>query len=445
MSRRQGRPVTIAQGIAEHSHMAESAGAKNLDRLFDEVEWAGLKLAIKGRLVALFLVGGLMIATRDADRAFEFIAAIALFTVLGLIHYQIIGGRFDRAWTKYLFLTIDILALSAVVALAPATTEVDLPKTFTYRFDVFPFYFIILGIAAFSFSPGLLVWAYIWISNQMPGILQWTDVPANATREQYMAIVLNENFAPAGSRAQEATIYLVVAILIAIVMYRARRTVRRQLEAEQDKATVAQLFGRFVPQSIADAMIKDRGLLDPVESEATAMFVDIAGFTNLTENKGPGATVGILNAYFDEATAIIGAHGGVVTQFQGDAVLAIFNVPTPDPDHVRHAFNAARALLDLVRDRHFGGERLGIRIGLATGPVVAGNVGGGGRQSYTVYGDTVNLAARLEVLNKEHGTPILIAGTTADRLNGAALRPIGETRIRGLSDPVPLYTLADAG
>jgi adenylate cyclase len=393
--------------------------------------------------------------TRGADRATDIVLTVLVLAALGIFHHAVIGSAWDRRWVKYVFLGIDILLLSLAIALLPPEPAVELPQIFMFRFDVFPYYFIVLGVAAFSFSPGLVLWsgvlgaagwlaAFAWVRSRMAAPLEWGSIPGNPTREQFLAVFLNENFAASGSRAQEAIVYVVVAILIAIVTYRARQTVRRQLEAERDMASVSQMFGRFVPRAIAESMIKDKGALDPVERHATVLFTDIAGFTRLTESRGPRATVDILNAYFDAATEIIGRYNGVVTQFQGDAILAIFNVPYEDEAHAQNAFRAATDLLETVRHRTFAGERLDIRIGLNTGPLIAGNVGGGGRQSYTVHGDTVNLAARLEALNKEYGTSLLVSQTTAASLAGANLRDIGEIRIRGLSEPVGIYAPATA-
>jgi class 3 adenylate cyclase len=188
-------------------------------------------------------------------------------------------------------------------------------------------------------------------------------------------------------------------------------------------------------------MIKDKGALDPVERQASILFADLAGFTKLTEAKGPRAIVDILNAYFDAATEIIRRHNGVVTQFQGDAILAIFNVPFEDPDHAQRAFDAALELLDTVENRTFAGEKLAIRVGVNSGPLIAGNVGGGGRQSYTVHGDAVNLAARFEALNKDPGTSLLVSESTAAMVSIGDLRRIGETEIRGLSQPIGIYAL----
>jgi class 3 adenylate cyclase len=215
----------------------------------------------------------------------------------------------------------------------------------------------------------------------------------------------------------------------------------RQLEAERDRATLSGLFGRFVPRAIVNAMIAGRGALAPIEREATVLFADIAGFTEMTERAGAARSVEILNAYFDEVTRIIGAHNGVVTQFQGDAVLATFNVPVEDAAHARNAFAAARAILACVAGCEFAGERIRVRIGINTGRLVAGNVGGGGRQSYTVHGDAVNVAARLEALCKELGTPLLLSAATAQALPDANLAAVGDIAVRGLAEPVSVFSI----
>ena len=431
--------------------MSDKPMHTDAEKMFEAAEQAGLKLAIKGRLAALLIMGSLLAFSRGADRAPDFIMATLLFAALGVFHYVLIGTKFDRWWVKYAFLTVDILLLSTAIAVMPATPEAPLPQAMIFRFGIFPFYFIILGVAAFSFSPGLVLWAgamgsagwfsaFYWIYSRMPNPLSWNDIPPNPTAQQFLDVFLNPNFASGGSRAQEAIIYLVVAILIAIVMHRARQTVKRQFEAERETTAISQLFGRYVPSAVADTMIKSKGALKPTERVATVLFSDLAGFTNLMEAKGPKAIVSTLNAFFDDASKIIGSHNGVITQFQGDGILATFNVPMEDAAHAKNAFAAANDLVALVRDKTFEGENLNIRVGISTGPLVAGSVGGGGRESYTVYGDPVNLAARLESLNKEHGTSVLVSQSTADLLEGSDLQNMGDINIRGLSAPVGVYS-----
>ena len=134
----------------------------------------------------------------------------------------------------------------------------------------------------------------------------------------------------------------------------------------------------------------------------------------------------------------------MVTQFQGDAILATFNVPVPDPNHAANALRAALDMQSAARRREFAGRRIGSRIGINTGRLVAGAVGAKGRLSYTVHGDAVNLAARLEALNKALGTRILVSAATAARVEGFDLEPKGEVDVRGQSGRVAVYGLADA-
>ncbi len=422
------------------------------EQMFYAAEQAGLKLAIKGRIVAVVLVTTLMAITRDAERAPDIILGGSLFVALGVLHFAIIGSAFDRSWVKYVFITIDILLLSAAVAFVPAEPLSGVPQVMIFRFQVFPYYFLILAVAAFSFSPGLVFWsgiaggagwfaAFLYVRSGMERTLEWTDMPAQPTAEQFLAIFMNIDFVGTGTRLQEASVFILVATLIAIVMYRARSVVRRQLEAERGVEAISQLFGRFVPKSVADTMIQHEGALAPVEREATVLIADVAGFTAMTETKGAQAIVDTFNAYFEAASEVIGTHNGVVTQFIGDAVLATFNVPALDPDHRQHGVNAAVDLLQLVQTTTFAGETLKIRVGVSTGPVIAGNVGGGGRSTYTVYGEAVNLASRLEALNKEQGTSILVSGTTADGVAEGKLKKVGQAEVRGVSSSVEIFSV----
>ena len=424
--------------------------------MFQRAEQSGLRLAIIGRIGALVLMGIWLIGTRADDpmRALGYVLALSVFAALGLVHYALIGTRFDKRWLKYVFITLDIAIVSALVATQPLYPSAgDMPPVMIFRAPVFPFYFVILGLAAFSFSPALVMWtgiagamgwlaAYFRAASGLEGVRNWNEIPANPTAEQVLAVVLDPRFGGLGGRIQEAVVLAVVAFLIAVVMWRARITLKRQLEAERDRATLSGIFGRFVPQAIINAMVAGRGTLAPVEREDTVLFADIAGFTEMTERAGAARTVEILNAFFDEVTRIIGAHNGIVTQFQGDAVLATFNVPVEDPDHAHNAFLAAEEILACAACRDYAGERVRVRIGLNTGRLVAGNVGGGGRQSYTVHGDTVNLAARLEALCKEHGAPLLVSEATARALPVDHLVAVGTITVRGLSDPVAVYSIA---
>jgi adenylate cyclase len=135
-------------------------------------------------------------------------------------------------------------------------------------------------------------------------------------------------------------------------------------------------------------------------------------------------------------------HGGVVNQFQGDAMLVTFNVPVEDPLHADNAVRTAASIQAVVAEKVFAGITLRTRIGINTGELIAGNVGAGSRYNYTVHGDVVNSAARLEQLNKEYGTNCIISESTRALLqNEYPIEPIGEVPIRGKRESLRIFRL----
>ena len=224
----------------------------------------------------------------------------------------------------------------------------------------------------------------------------------------------------------------------------ANRSFNRMVAGLKESVLVRETLGRFVPTDVARTLLTEGGELSPRQSEATVLFCDLEGFTALTETLGPDGIVELLNEYFEVMVGILERYRGVVTQFQGDAILATFNVPVPDPAHAANALRAAIEMQCAAKRRTFAGQRVANRVGINTGRVVAGAVGAKGRLSYTVHGDAVNLAARLEALNKELGTRILVSEATAAQVEGFDLRPMGEVRVRGQTAPVAVYALGGA-
>jgi len=210
----------------------------------------------------------------------------------------------------------------------------------------------------------------------------------------------------------------------------------------RERKLIRQTLGRFVPEKIASSLLSGGGDIPVQQTEATILFCDIEGFTRMTETLGPVRIVTVLNAYFSDMVEILERHGGVVTQFQGDAILATFNVPLADPDHASKALIAACEMLDAVAGNRYDGEAVNIRVGINTGTVVAGAIGARGRLNYTVHGDAVNRAARLEALNKEYGSRLMVSDSTAARIQHSGLVKIGETMVRGQSESIDLFSMA---
>jgi class 3 adenylate cyclase len=213
------------------------------------------------------------------------------------------------------------------------------------------------------------------------------------------------------------------------------------VEGLKERNLVRGLLGKYIPEDVAKNLIKDRGAIAPVVTEATVMFTDIGGFTTIAEALAPERTVAMLNEYFTVLASILEDHGGVIAQFQGDGLLAMFNVPIADSDHAAQAIRSALAIQEALRERLFAGRALSCRIGLATGEVMAGSVGARDRLTFTVYGDTVNLASRLEQMNKRFGTRILMHRRTAELAGDLPLESMGDVHVRGRAGPVTVFTV----
>ena len=183
--------------------------------------------------------------------------------------------------------------------------------------------------------------------------------------------------------------------------------------------------------------------------EITALFTDIEGFTQTTRDIGPEQLVSVLDGYFDGVTRIVAEHGGMVDKLVGDAVHAFFNAPLDLPDHPRRAVACAVAILAWTESYRAQGLAATIRLGrtrqgIETGVAIVGDVGFGAKLDYTAHGDAVNMAARLEALNKELGSSICIGPAAARRCGPSLVRPLGHVELRGLGEVEVFTTLSPA-
>lgn len=218
------------------------------------------------------------------------------------------------------------------------------------------------------------------------------------------------------------------------------------IEGLQEREKIRETFGRYVDESVAATILRRQGegALAGETGEATILFTDIAGFTTIAEYLQPHELVSALNDYLETVLEPIRKHGGVVNTFIGDGLFASFNMPLACDDHAAAATRAAIDIQRAVGGRTFGdiGVAFATRIGISTGSVVGGSVGAGQRMSFTLLGDTVNLAARLEQLNKEHGTRILVSQSTRDACGERfAFQPLGSVSVRGRSEQINVFSL----
>jgi adenylate cyclase len=208
-------------------------------------------------------------------------------------------------------------------------------------------------------------------------------------------------------------------------------------------------FKKYVPAEVVTRLLDSRkeAVIEGEKRELTIFFSDIADFTSISERLSPEALVARLGTYFEEVTGIIIQGSGTVDKFIGDAVMAFWGAPTPLAGHAELACQAALAAQESIArlNRRWldeGGQPFRTRMGIHTGEAIVGNVGFEGRMNYTAIGDSVNLASRLEGLNKVYGTRILISETTLQAAGPAVLaRAVDLVAVKGKERAIAIFEL----
>ena len=215
------------------------------------------------------------------------------------------------------------------------------------------------------------------------------------------------------------------------------------------KRKFKEAFAKYVSPQVVEEISKnidDLKLDSGDRREISILFSDIRGFTGMSENLAPEEVVRRLNIYFKAMVEVVFELDGTLDKYVGDAIMAFFGAPKDDPDH---AEKACRCALNMKRELTKVNERLEsegippmkIGIGINTGVVVVGNIGSERRMDYTVIGDSVNLASRLESMNKEFGTTIIISEFTHAKAPGFVVKDLGSVRVKGKQETVRIYEL----
>ncbi|MEK7711873.1 MAG: adenylate/guanylate cyclase domain-containing protein [Pseudomonadota bacterium] len=250
-------------------------------------------------------------------------------------------------------------------------------------------------------------------------------------------------------RTQLIWINVVYPALLIALLY-VSSTLVHYFTAEREKRQIKNAFQHYVPVAVVDQILHniDNLGLGGEKRELTVLFSDIRGFTGIAEGLSPEALVQLLNDYLTQMTDKVFQHDGLLDKYIGDAIMAVYGAPIPHPQHARLACRTAVDMMQELRRMQADWKQRGlpgmdIGIGINTGPMVVGNMGSRTRFDYTVIGDAVNLGARIEALNKQYGTHILISEFTYHQVKDEfpQAREIDVTTVRGRNEPVRLYEL----
>ncbi|WP_299673907.1 adenylate/guanylate cyclase domain-containing protein [uncultured Roseobacter sp.] len=420
-------------------------------------EEQGLRLAIACRTVVTgaafaWYVGAPLIFSGFEPRVAA-VVVLLIFTAIGIAHLALIGTRYDRWWMKYAVYAMDSAAICATFALVPISRADDVPQIIAFRAYGIYYLFPIIAISCLSLSWRLVIWtgavcviawwaAFLWVALGMDSVLSWGDIPVNATRADYDEVFLSMDFIGRGNRIEETAMIFFAALSLAVAVYRARAVFFAQVASDVQwrrersiRRRISRLFGTYVPAEIARRLIADDSPMEPQQTVGTALVMDIAGFTPFSAQHAPKTVIALLDRFFADATRAVSEERGVVITYLGDGFLVTFNAPLTIPDPADAALRTASRLLEVARAHDFS-----IRIGIATGDLASGTVGSDDRQTFTVYGSSVNLAARLEALSKRLGEPVLLDEATRAALgNTWATSHVGDHPLSGFAEALPVF------
>jgi adenylate cyclase len=395
------------------------------------------------QFILILLFGGLWLVSQQvnmSDAAFQVVplalAAYFVFTVTRLVLSY-------RVALPHWFLTLSVLMDVALLMLLIWSFHIqyEQPASFYLKAPTIMYVFIFIALRALRFEP-----RYIMITGLAAiagwGVLMGYVMIAEAGNpmitRNYVTYMTSNAILIGAEIDKMVSIFLVTAVLC-IVVIRARRAFFRAV-LEQ---TAAEDLSRFVSKEVAARITSSDRQIQPGDGEsreASIIFTDIEGFSTVSESMSAQELAKTLNEYFGAMGEVIDRFGGVITLFEGDLMLITFNAIQDDPDHALNAVRTAIAIEELARTRTFNGVTLKTRCGINTGEINVGAVGAQDRLVFTVHGDNVNIAARLEQLNKQYGTYIMMGEATHLAVQDAfACKLVCETPVKGRVQPVKVY------
>jgi adenylate cyclase len=373
----------------------------------------------RGHFPLFYIVGGYL-----GFIAFE-------FSVLALVSRQLKLDRDLPGARRYLGAFIETSLPTVVIALH--MSNMGAAQGLGFVGPLLYFVFIILSTLRLDF----------WLST-FTGFVAAIELLAIGLFHPAAQSSLGEPMLGPGFLIPRSLIVLACGVIAGAVGTQLRRQFEASIAAATARDHVTNLFGQHVSPQVVERLLATGSSAGSDTKQVAVMFVDIRGFTAAARTRSPQEVVDRLDAAFAVLVEIVDRNGGIVNKFLGDGFLALFGAPFDDPDAAQRAVTAGREMLAAIAQHNVASDwPLRIGIGIHLGDVVAGSVGSPRRKEYTVIGDTVNFASRIEGLNKEFGSQLLISDAVHRAIStGAGGESLGDVPVRGYDQPVRVWRLA---
>ena len=423
-----------------------------LGRAIAEEEERGRSFAFRARLVAVVVVMLWLVLVIEPQRQLYYLAVTGAFLLLGLVPHLLRRQRHAVA-VRFAFIILDVALVTAVVILPPpGHIDFGFPIQMRVRGPEFLYLNLLIVGAALSYSPLQVIWTGLWSvlvwSAGVVAVWMRADTlhympPENVTAAELLPVLTSPYHVGLFTLLNQIVLTLIATALLAAAVWRARALLLRQTRDELARAALA----RYVSPDVAEGILSsEQDFGAPTNRKVALLFADIVGFTGQSERMAPDRVVRFLKSFHARSSAVVFRHGGTLDKYLGDGFLATFGTLHEQPDAAARAIRCAIDLQDEIERWNAKRARRGaapvqLSVGVHYGPVVVGNIGGELRMEFTVVGDAVNLASRLETITRQLGCKVAVsdAALTEARLHDATLprfESAGDRRLDGREQTV---------
>lgn len=429
-----------------------------LSRAIADEEHRGLVFAFRARIIAVITVMAWLVLVIESERQFYYLGVTALFFLLGWAPHLLRRHRHAVA-IRFAFVVLDAALITAVVILPPpGNLDFGFPIQMRVRGPEFLYLVLLIVGSALSYSPLQVIWTGFWsIVVWSAGIVlvgMRSDTlltpPGETSPQALLQILMNPYYVGYFQLLNQVVLTAIATAVLAAAVWRSRALLLRQTRAEIARADLARYVSPDVADAIMDADSSGSSFGTPTNRNVAVLFADVVGFTGLSEHMAPDRVVRLLKSLHERGSAVVFAHGGSLDKYLGDGFLATFGGISHQPDAAARAIRCALALQDEAvrwnaKRQERGHVPVRLSVGVHYGPVVVGNIGSAQRLEFTVVGDTVNIASRLETLTRVLGCRVALsdAALAEARLHDADLPPFdsaGDRRLDGREQPLSVHT-----
>lgn len=441
--------------------------SRHVEEELGKEELRGLTTIFWGRTAALVVLS-LWALTLPFERSSGYLSALLAFGVLGALPRLLVKSGVQRKLILALFVLLDVCVLTFLLVVPPPFYVEGWTPQINSRLPNFLYIGIYIVSMALSYSPWLvlltgfmsaLAWTvgFAWVATRPGSVLSSSrdTLDTGMSPEAVIARFLGRETVSLTFWYTQIFFIFLVTLMLTVTVWRSRQLVRKQVAAEKERSNLA----RYFSPNIVEALSTDISGLDRSSTHCAAvLFADMVGFTAISERSSPDEIMLLLRAFHSRLAKVTFDHGGTVDKYIGDSIMVHFGTPDPRNDDPMRALACAEGMVTEIaswnRERTDAGlEPIEIGIGLHYGEVVVGNTGHARRLEYTVIGDTVNVASRLERLTRGAASHVMISGDliTAIRSQGIeptslmpGLYPDRSRRVRGRREPIEIWCRVEA-